>query len=86
MRVSFSPGKITLAVSLRMCSFTNGMAMPGAYLLDHVRVRHVFEPLHAWIGRQSCRCVPLRPGRSVEGAPENRRWHVLVNEPIEVEA
>jgi predicted transcriptional regulator of viral defense system len=56
------------------------------YLLDHVRARQVAEPLHAWIERQARRPVPLRPGRSVEGASENRRWHVLVNEPIEVEA
>jgi len=55
------------------------------YLLDHVRARHVSEPLYTWIERQSCRYVPLRPGRSVAGAPEDRRWHVLVNEAIEVE-
>jgi predicted transcriptional regulator of viral defense system len=56
------------------------------YLLDHAGARHVSEPLCAWVERQARRPVPLRPGRPVEGAPEDHRWHVLVNEPIEVEA
>ena len=42
--------------------------------------------MHAWIQRQLRRPVPLRPGRSVTDAPEDRRWHVLVNQPVEVEA
>ena len=56
------------------------------YLLDHVRARRVCGPVHAWIERQSCQPVPLQAGRPVAGAPEDRRWHVLVNEPVEVEA
>ncbi len=56
------------------------------YLLDHVRARHVCGPLHAWLERQSCHPVPLRAGRPVAGAAEDRRWHVLVNEAVEMEA
>jgi hypothetical protein len=36
--------------------------------------------------RQSPRLVPLRSGRPVVDASEDHRWHVLVNQPIEVEA
>jgi predicted transcriptional regulator of viral defense system len=56
------------------------------YLLDHVRARRLSEAIHAWVERQSPSPVPLQSGRPVAGAPENRRWHVLVNQPIEVEA
>ena len=56
------------------------------YLLDHVRAKPIAEPLHAWVERQSARPVPLQSGRSVAGAVENHRWHVLVNQPIEVDA
>ena len=55
------------------------------YLLDHVHAKHLSEPIHAWVERQSPRPVPLRSGRPVTDAPEDRRWHVLVNQPIEVE-
>jgi len=30
--------------------------------------------------------VALRLGRIMNGAKEDRRWHVLVDEPLEVEA
>ena len=56
------------------------------YILDLVRARRLSEPIHAWVERQSLRPVPLQPGRPVTNAREDRRWHVLVNQPIEVEA
>jgi predicted transcriptional regulator of viral defense system len=55
------------------------------YLLEHVGARAVLEPLRTWIQRQSSRPVPLRSGQPANDARENRRWHVLVNQPIEVE-
>ena len=55
------------------------------YLLDRADARHVSGPLHGWIERQSCHPVPLQAGRPV-GRPEDRRWHVLVNEAVEAEA
>jgi hypothetical protein len=56
------------------------------YLLDKVRAKQLAEAIHAWVERQSPRPVPLQPGRSVAGAREDRRWHVLVNQPIDVES
>jgi predicted transcriptional regulator of viral defense system len=56
------------------------------YLLNRVGEKGLCEPLHTWIQRQSPRLVPLHPGRPSTDAPEDRRWHVLVNQPIEVEA
>ncbi len=56
------------------------------YLLDRVGGRGLCELLHVWIQQQSPRPVPLRPGRPMTDAPEDRRWHVLVNQPIEVDA
>jgi predicted transcriptional regulator of viral defense system len=55
------------------------------YLLERVRGRSQAKALHEWIGRQSPRIVPLRPGRNANGAMEDRRWHLRVAEPIEVE-
>ncbi len=55
------------------------------YLLEKVRGRSQARALHEWLGRQSPRVVPLRPGRNAKGAMEDRRWHVCVAERIEVE-
>ena len=55
------------------------------YLLDHVRARRLSEPIHVWLERQSPRPVALRSGHPVTNAQEDRRWHVLVNQPIEVD-
>ena len=54
------------------------------YILDHVRARKAAIPLREWIDRQSPSCVPLRTGRN--GGTEDRRWHVLVDRPLEVES
>jgi predicted transcriptional regulator of viral defense system len=54
------------------------------YILDHVRARKAAIPLRDWIDRQSPSCVPLRTGRN--GGTEDRRWHVLVDRPLEVES
>ena len=56
------------------------------YLFDQVRQRKLSDPVHAWIERRIQRPQPLRPGQSIEGARENRRWHLLLNSPVEVEA
>ena len=55
------------------------------YLLERVRGRPQARALHEWLGRQSPRVVPLRPGRAVNGAVEDQRWHVHVTEPVEIE-
>lgn len=55
------------------------------YILDLVRARQLADPIHAWLERQGPRPVPLRTGRPVANAREDKRWHVLVNGPLEVE-
>ena len=55
------------------------------YLLEKARGRPQAKAIHEWLKRQSPRAVPLRPGRTATGADEDRRWHVLVGEPVEVE-
>jgi len=56
------------------------------YLLDHVKARLLADVLHEWVERQSPGAVTLRLGRVMNGAKEDRRWHVLVDDPLEVEA
>ncbi|MGD1277497.1 MAG: type IV toxin-antitoxin system AbiEi family antitoxin [Tepidisphaeraceae bacterium] len=56
------------------------------YVLDHLKARSVANVLHEWVKRQSRGTVALRLGRIMNGAKEDRRWHVLVDEPLEVEA
>ncbi|MGD8452181.1 MAG: type IV toxin-antitoxin system AbiEi family antitoxin [Phycisphaerae bacterium] len=56
------------------------------YLLEKVRGRSPAKAFHDWLKRQSPRTVPLRPGRAAAGAEEDRRWHVLVSEPVDVES
>lgn len=55
------------------------------YLLERVRGRQQAKSLREWLVRQSPRVVPLRPGRAGAGVAEDRRWHVSVAEPIEIE-
>jgi predicted transcriptional regulator of viral defense system len=56
------------------------------YILDHVNGQGLTNSVQAWVERQTPRLVPLRSDRSATGAVEDRRWHVLVNQPLEVEA
>ena len=55
------------------------------YLLERAKGRPQAKPLHEWLERQSPRVVRLRLGRTDTGATQDRRWHVLVAEPIEIE-
>ncbi len=56
------------------------------YLLERARGRSQSKAIHGWLKRQSPRPVRLRPGWDETGAEENRRWHVLVGDPVEVES
>lgn len=56
------------------------------YILDRIRQRRLSDPIHAWLQRQEPRSVPLRSGQPAADAPEDHRWHVLVSEPLEIEA
>lgn len=80
---SLDPKKLLAAVRL-VEDVPNARRL--GYLLDHLRARATAEPIHVWVERQSCRPIPLQSGRSVKDAVENRRWRVLVNQSIEVDA
>lgn len=56
------------------------------YLLDRLRARSLAGAVHAWTERHRCGLVPLRPGEAIVDEAEDRRWHVLVGEPVEMEA
>ena len=56
------------------------------YILDHVRARDRACRLRVWIDRLSPNCVPLRTGSRAMDGSEDRRWHVLVDRPLEVDA
>lgn len=55
------------------------------FLLDELRARSLSKSIHAWIEQRSPGAVPLRPGDMVEDAAQDRRWHVLVGQPIEID-
>jgi len=79
---SLNPKKLLAA--LRLVGDVPNTQRTG-YILDLIRARRLSDPIHAWVERQKFRPVPLRTGRPVAGAREDRRWHVLVNGPLEVE-
>lgn len=56
------------------------------YILDLVRHRPLADAVHRWVARRDERLQPLRPGQPFKNAPENRRWQLLLNASIEVEA
>ncbi len=56
------------------------------YLLDLVGAGAVSRELANWIAERSHRYVALRPDRPSEAAAKDRRWRLLVNEKVEVEA
>jgi len=80
---SLDPRKLLRAVRL-LDDLPNAQRL--GYILDHTGAEKLSGPIHAWVKRQSPRAVLLRTGRLVPDAPEDRRWHVLVNQPLEVEA
>ncbi len=55
------------------------------HILDRVRARKVAQPLRDWIDGHSPHSVPLRTGRREYAACEDRRWHVLIDRPLELE-
>ncbi len=56
------------------------------YLLDLVGARDVGNGMAEWIAERRPRYVALRTDRPSVDSPKDRRWRVLVNEKIEVEA
>jgi predicted transcriptional regulator of viral defense system len=56
------------------------------YILDLLRRRKLSEPIYDWVERRVERLQPLRPGQPIRNARENRRWRLLINAPLEIEA
>jgi predicted transcriptional regulator of viral defense system len=56
------------------------------YVLECVRSKPLAAPLHDWLARRIERWQPLRPGRAVVDAAKNRRWQLLIDEPLEFAA
>ena len=56
------------------------------YILDSLQQRNLAGRVHRWVERRIERFRPLRPGRLVEHAHENRRWHLRINGPLEIES
>ncbi|MEX0789254.1 MAG: type IV toxin-antitoxin system AbiEi family antitoxin, partial [Actinomycetota bacterium] len=80
---SLGPKKLLAAVKL-VGDVPNAQRL--GYILDHVGTRKTARPLREWIGRHSPNRVPLRTGRVAQDGSEDRRWRVLVDRPLEVEA
>ncbi|HVE87152.1 MAG TPA: type IV toxin-antitoxin system AbiEi family antitoxin [Myxococcales bacterium] len=56
------------------------------HLLDLVGAASIGEPLAAWLEAQRPRVIALRPGRALKTAARDSRWHVAINEQVEVDS
>lgn len=56
------------------------------YILDVLRQQKLSDPVHRWVDKRIERLQRLRPGRPLDDAPEDRRWHLLINSPMEIES
>jgi len=80
---SLDPKKLLPAVRL-VHDVPNAQRL--GFILDHVRAHRLSAPIRGWLQRQAPRPVPLRTGLPTANASEDRRWRVLVNQPLEIEA
>jgi len=78
-----NPRKL-LEVVRRAADLPNAQRL--GYLLEHVRARDLAKPLWQWVRRQEPHAVPLRLGHTSPAMPTDHRWHVMVSQPLEVEA
>jgi len=67
-----------------VCDVPNAQRL--GYILDVLRKRRLSKAVHGWVKSRIERPQPLRPGRPVTGAREDRRWRLWINGPVEVEA
>ncbi len=77
------PGRTVEAVKIDG-SLPNAQRL--GYLLDLVGADEASERLAEWIAERRPRYLALRPDRPSDAASKDRRWRLLVNERIEVEA
>jgi len=55
------------------------------FILDRVRARHLAEPLRSWVERQSPKPVHLRSNRRGQDGKKDHRWHIIVDQPLDIE-
>jgi hypothetical protein len=81
---------LTLNPRLLLAAVRNVNDVPNAqrlgHVLDRLRRRDLSAPIHEWVERHHPRLAKLRSAIPIDGADEDRRWHLLVNRPIEIEA
>jgi len=56
------------------------------YVLDVLRQCDLSGAVHRWVQPRIERFQPLRSGRPMNDARENRRWQLLINDPVEIES
>jgi len=56
------------------------------YLLETFGEKMVTNLLSAWISCQQLRYVPLRPKQSVRNCKKDSRWHLIINESVEIDS
>lgn len=56
------------------------------YILDILRRRPLADMVHRLVMRHAERLQPLRPGQPFKHAHENRKWRLLINSSVKVEA
>ncbi|MBS0207967.1 MAG: type IV toxin-antitoxin system AbiEi family antitoxin [Planctomycetes bacterium] len=56
------------------------------YIFDRVHARRLAGTLKSWVDDQSPKPVQLRSNRRGKEGQEDRRWHVLVDQPLDIEA
>jgi hypothetical protein len=56
------------------------------YILDVLRRRDLSRAVHQWVAGRAERIQPLWPDRPFPAGREDRKWQLLINAPVEVEA
>ena len=55
------------------------------YILNQVGANPLSLPIHRWIERQNPRMISLRSGCNAPDSEPDERWHILVDQVLEVE-
>jgi predicted transcriptional regulator of viral defense system len=56
------------------------------YLLERFGEKAVTDHLFTFISSKKVRYIPLRPGRSIKNCKKDPRWHLIVNEEVEIDS
>jgi predicted transcriptional regulator of viral defense system len=58
----------------------------AGYLLETFGEKKVTNHLLTWIADQQLRYLPLVPKKPVENCKKNSRWHLIINETVEIDS